>query len=149
MKKESSFYEKSTDPVWIFISLLACQIVLVLGAKLLGIMNVFQASERFPWMAGAAMLFVFSMFSCLLLIPAKDVSIYIKRAMYSFMGLIFFTYVVAWLFTGKMIDEVGSFKWIYLVLTVGFLLFIGITVFVRQLITFAEEEDWQGPRRGR
>lgn len=147
MEKEPSFYEKSFDPLWLLLLLGGAQLVLILGAKLLEVMNLLETSERFPWMTGAAMLFIFSMFAALLLVSTKDIPKYIGRAIYGFMGLVLSTNLVAWLFTGKTINEVGSYRWMYLVLTVGFVVFLGIMVFVRQIITFAEEEEWDGPRR--
>ena len=147
MKKESSFYKKSFDPLRLFLLLAGGQLALVLGAKLLQIMKVIESSERFPWMAGAAVVYIFAMFAALLLIPAKSIPKYIGRAVYSFMGLVLSTNLIAWLFTGKTISEVGSYRWMYLVLTIGFIVFLGIMVFVRQIITFAEEEEWDGPRR--
>ena len=147
MKNESSFYPNSRNPLWILIWLGGCHVILVVGAKILQLMQVMETSERFPWMAGAAMLFVSAMFSAVLLVSTKNVSMYMPRVIYSFIGLIISTNLVAWLFTGKTIGEVGSFKWIYLVLTFAFLLFLGIMFFVRQMLTFAEEEEWEGPRR--
>jgi hypothetical protein len=147
MKDSTSFFDKPFDPLRLLMIIGIGYIILVLGGKLLEWTNMMEPSEKFPYMAGAASLFIFAMFGSMFIVKAKNVSKYIGRAIYCYLGLVVTTILISWLLTSKPIGEVGSYKWIYLVLTIGFMIFLGIMIFVRNIVEYAEKEEWHHPRQ--
>lgn len=147
MKESNSFYDRPFDPLRLFFIVGGGFIILALGAKMLEWTNMMEPSVKFPYMAGAASLFIFAMFGSLFIVKAKNVPKYLGRAIYSYLGLAATTILFSWLLTATSIGNVGTFKWIYMVLTIGFMIFLGIMVFVRKIVEFAEKEEWHHPRQ--
>lgn len=147
MQQKSTFFDKPFDPVRLLIYVFGGYLVLALGFKLFELANLTEPSIKFPYMVGAAFLFIFAMFGSLFVVKAKNVSKYLGRVIYCYLGLAAATILVSWLLTGKSIGEVGSFKWIYMVITVGQMIFLGIMFFARQIIEYAEKEEWHHPRQ--
>ena len=57
--------------------------------------------------------------------------------------------VLAYIFSSMTITEAGSFKWIFMVLTFGYLLFLSVMRFMRKIVEIAQKEDdkWMSRRK--
>ena len=91
------------------------------------------------------------MFNSVFSLSAENMLKYWGRSIYSYLGLAFASGVAAYFFSAMSIDEAGSYRWIYIVLTIGYLVFLGMMAFMRQIVEFAQREEWNHPRirRGR
>jgi len=67
--------------------------------------------------------------------------------MYSYLALAFATSMAAWGFSGIPLREAGSYRWIYIVVTVGFIVFLSMVNFMKMIVRFAEKEEWNQPRK--
>ncbi len=56
---------------------------------------------------------------------------------------------MAYLFSSLSLNEAGSYRWIFTVLSFGYLVFLSILGFVKRIVEFAEKEDWQRPKKRR
>lgn len=101
---------------------------------------------NFYWLIGVSLVFVFILFNCLFYIRVKFNAQYWKRSLLTFSGLFIFTIVGSRIFSGITIDEAESFRWIYVVVTISYFVFFGITSVVKYLIGIAEKEEWNGPK---
>jgi hypothetical protein len=70
-----------------------------------------------------------------------------NQSMIGYMGLAVANALLAQAMCGKSMGEVGSFKFLYLVATISFLVFISIVNMARQIVNFAEKEEWNQPRQ--
>ena len=62
------------------------------------------------------------------------------------MGLALTTGLFAWFVSSLSIGEAGSYKWIYFVVTIGYLVFLSMMGFMKNIVDFAQKEDWSHPR---
>lgn len=147
MEESTTFYDKPFNPVRLLLIIGAGYLIMAVGSKLLEWTHIIEPSVKFPYLAGGASLFIFAIFGSLFIVKAENVSKYLGRVIYCYLGLGATTILVSWLLTSKTIGEVGTFKWIYLVLTVGFMIFLGIMSFVRNIVEYAEKEEWHHPRQ--
>lgn len=120
-------------------------LVVNLLAKLLQISGM-QVTPRFPWMAAAAFLLLFSIFNSVASLFAADGVKYWGRSIYSFLGLALGSGLMAYVFSSLSISEAGSYRWIFVVLTFGYLVFISIINIARRIVEFAQREEWSHPR---
>lgn len=67
--------------------------------------------------------------------------------MYSFLGLAFLNGLAAWLISGVPIGQAQSYRWIYVVVTIGFLVFLSMVNLIKKIVQFAEREEWTQPRK--
>ena len=55
----------------------------------------------------------------------------------------------AYLFSSIPFGEAGTFKWLFIVFSFSYLIFLSIVRFMRNIVEFAEQEDWQAPKKKR
>jgi len=110
-------------------------------------LRVFILEPLFAWSIGAALLLFFALLNSLMSIRAKSFAKYWSASMYSYLGLAFATALAAWGFSGIPLGEAGSYRWIYIVVTVGFLVFLSMVNFMKIIVNFAEKEEWNQPRK--
>ncbi|MEO6038558.1 MAG: hypothetical protein ABIQ93_09095 [Saprospiraceae bacterium] len=113
---------------------------------LLTVTGFYPVERLFAWSIGAAFLLFFAMFNSLLSLRADNFAKYWAASMYSFLALALSTSGAAWMFSGVPIGEAESYRWIYIVVTFGFLVFLSLDNFMKIIVRFAEREEWNAPR---
>lgn len=112
--------------------------------------NRFQplnADPLFSWSIGAAFMLFFAMLNSILSLRADSFMKYWQASMYSYMLLAFGTAMAAWGLSGIPINDAGSYRWIYLVISIGFIVFLTMVNFMKIIVKFAEKEEWNQPRQ--
>lgn len=122
---------------------------IMLVGWLLGKAHIMTPDPLFPWSIAAAFMLLFALVNSLLSLRADSFTKYWGVSMYSYMGLAFCNALVAWLFSGISIGNAGSYRWIYIVVTIGFIVFLTLVNTVRRIVEFAEREEWNEPRKRR
>lgn len=146
MEENASLFEKSVSPVIQAAYTFAGVVVVSLLAKGVSASDSLAVSDRFPWMAAASFMLVFALFNAVYSASSKDIVKYYGRSIYSFLGLAAASGVFAWLLSSKTLDEAGSYRWIYLVITVGYIVFLCLMSFMRKVVDFAQKEEWNAPK---
>lgn len=141
----TAIINKTTDPIYQAVFSLAGVLITTIGAKMAGALGI-GIHERFPWMAAAAFMLLFAVFNSLISLTTKDMMWYWRRSIYSYMVLAAVSGLVAWAFSSLSIGEAGSFRWIYIVLTIGYMVFLSMMATVRKIVEFAQKEEWNQPR---
>ncbi len=139
-----SIYEQRFDPVKQAAIALAGVLVFNLVAKALQLGGAVEGN-RFPWMTAASFMLLFALFNSVFSVATDNMMKYWGRSLYSFMGLAVIAGLLAWAFSGLTISEAGSYRWIYIVVTIGYLVFLAMMAFMRQVVDFAQKEEWNAP----
>ena len=143
---ETSIFTRRVDPVLQAGVILAMVFVIDIFSVIISGTNTVGVSNRFPWLCAASFMLFFALFNAVLSASAKNTAKYWGRSMYSFMGLALGAGLLAWGFSGLTIRQAGSYQWIYLVVTVGYLVFLGMISLIKNVVTFAQREEWNKPR---
>ncbi|HRI58315.1 MAG TPA: hypothetical protein PK228_01285 [Saprospiraceae bacterium] len=146
--KESD-YKKLDNPIAQAIVVLAGAIALMSGGWLLTVTRIYPVDALFAWSIAAAFMLLFAMLNSLMSLRADSIMKYWAPSMYSYLGLALCTGLAAWLFSGIPLRDAGTYRWIYIVVTVGFLVFLSMVNFMKKIVQFAEREEWNQPRRRR
>jgi hypothetical protein len=144
--QKTSVFNRAYDPVIQAAVTLGAVILFVLVAKLINLTGLMDVPQRFPWMTAASFMLLFAMGNSVFSLASENMLKYWGRSIYSYLGLAVLSGVVAYFSSSMSIDEAGSYRWIYLVLTVGYLVFLGMMAFMRQIVDFAQKEEWNHPR---
>ncbi len=105
-------------------------------------MNLSEDLARsFPWMIGVAFMLVFAIFNSILWIPAKNMMTYLSESMTCYVLLAIASGIFSFLITGENPNEVGSIKWIFIVMTIGYFVFLGIMGFIKRFALFLNHEE--------
>lgn len=145
-KPQDSFSENINNPIIQAAVMLGGSIVITILAKGMAAMGIIDISDRFPWMSAAAFMLCFSAFNSVFSLSAPNMMKYLGKSIYCFMGLALTTGLFAWFVSSLSIGEAGSYKWIYFVVTIGYLVFLSMMGFMKNIVDFAQKEDWSHPR---
>ncbi|MEQ8703431.1 MAG: hypothetical protein RIC19_05910 [Phaeodactylibacter sp.] len=145
-EQKTSVFDRAYDPVIQAAVTFGAVILFILTAKLINLTGLMDIPQRFPWMTAASFMLLFAMGNSVFSLASENMLKYWGRSIYSYLGLAALSGVVAYFASSMSIDEAGSYRWIYLVLTVGYLVFLGMMAFMRQIVDFAQKEEWNHPR---
>lgn len=146
MTKIDIYFNRFTSPYLQAASLLALSAVIMLVAKLVEWSQLLKVNPNFPWLSAASFMLMFAIFNSISSIAAKDGGKYWSQSIMSFMGLAAGAGFFAYLFSSRSIWEAGSYSWIYIVLAFGYLVFLGIIGMMKNIVEFAQREEWTQPR---
>jgi len=144
--KESD-YKKIDSPIAQALLVLGGALVLMVCGWLLTVSKIYPVDRLYAWSIAAAFMLLFAMLNSLMSLRADSFTKYWGTSMYTYLGLALCTGLAAWLFSGIPLRDAGTYRWIYLVVTVGFLVFLSMVNFMKRIVQFAEKEDWNQPRR--
>lgn len=94
-----------------------------------------------PWIVSTAMILFFIILNTIVGLLIENALPYWSVSIISFIGLLGFAYGWCFLLTGKHIDEVGSFRWLWMVLTLVYLVFYVITRSMKRIVDLAIKQD--------
>ena len=94
-----------------------------------------------PWVVLCGMILFFALVNSVLSFGAADGNKYWLQSIISFAVLLVFGGLMAWAISGVPIGEAGSVKWLYFVLTFGYLVFLSIVNFIKFLVVLAKKQD--------
>ncbi len=104
-------------------------------------LGIYSLQSYFPWTVAAAMTLFFAVGNSILSLGATNQNKYWGNSIMSYMGLLLFGGFIAWLFSGLNIYEAKSFRWIYIVFTFGYLLFLCMVRAMRKIVQIAQKQD--------
>ena len=146
----SAFFEKNiTRPALQASVVFAAGLVFMTIGWLLTISGIFAVDRLFGWSVAASLALLFAIFNSLISIRATHAGKYFGESIYSYMALAAGSGTAAWLFTGVAIRDASTYRWIFIVVTFGFLVFLSMVNFMKKIVNFAEREEWNQPRKRR
>ncbi len=142
-----AFFERKIDPLLqaaVFFGISVAAMLLVVLFRWLG---WFSIDRVFPWSVATAFLLMYAVGSSVLSLNAGSSLKYWGRSVYGFIGLAFANGGAAWLTSGLTLAEANSYRSIYIVISICFLVFLSVINLMRKIVAFAEREEWNAPRR--
>jgi hypothetical protein len=137
----SSFMDRMSNPIIQASIVLSGVLIFMLVTKILKWSGSVIVNNSIFWViAGAAILF-FALFNSVISLSVKDMNQYWTRSTASYTVLMVSSGCFAYLFSSMTMTEAGTFKWIFMVLTFGYLLFLSIMRFMRKIVQIAQQED--------
>lgn len=122
------------------------QLAVVLTLMLLFLIGhrLFGGADRDPltawWIAGSFVLF-FAFFNAIIGLATKAKGKYQIFSIPAFLGVVLFSAIIAELFSGVSIHDAGSYRWIFIVIAIVYLVFLAITNLMRTIIEIAIDQD--------
>ncbi len=121
-------------------ALLGALSFMILGT-LLSSIGWMKGGVKLPWVTAGAFILMYSVFNSINSFSTKNMMFYYRDSIFSFIGLVISASGFAYLFSGTPINDAGSFRWIYLTLTIAYFVFIGITTFIRFIFIVLQTEE--------
>lgn len=133
-----SILEKKIHPIKQAIAIGALVVFFLLIAKVVQSDN---PDGTVFWEIGASGLLFYALINSVLSIGYENQNYYWLYSIIGFAGLMVICGGLSFMFSGTNIDEAGSFRWIFLVFTMGYLILLSIVRTMKKIITIAQRED--------
>ena len=143
---DQSFLGKAYNPFLLAAAIFGAHIVVVLFAKFFHWAGIVEVGQRFPWLSAVAFLLFYAVFNSIFSLSSQNTTKYWARSVFSFIALAAANGISAYLLSSLTIDEAGSFRWLYVVVSFGYLVFLSIVNLIKKIVEFAEREEWNHPR---
>jgi len=143
---EKSFFGKAFNPFLLAAAIFGAHLLVVLAAKFIQWAGIAEVGQRFPWLSAVAFLLFYAIFNSIFSLGSKATGKYWMRSIISFIGLAFANGFSAYLFSSLTMDEAGSFRWLFIVVSVGYLVFVSIANGIKKIVEIAQREEWNQPR---
>jgi len=126
-------------------ALLAAGLILLFGLVdlMLPHRDTFLDPGHTPWAISTAMILCFVILNAITVIRTGESSRYWILSALFLAGLLAYSYLLSWLLSGRQMDEVGSFRWLWFVLVFVWLIFHAIVRSIRRIVHIAIRQDEQ------
>lgn len=145
----TNLYKKLDRPHYQAIAVFGGALLLMLAGWALSAIGMVNHDPLFAWSIGGAFMLFYAILNSLMSLRTASFPKYWAASMYSYLGLTIATSLSAWAFSGIPLNEAGSYRWIYIVVTFGFLVFLSMVNFIKIIVRYAEKEEWNEPRKRR
>lgn len=143
---DTSIFESKIDPLYQAGGSLAAGFLFMLVGAAVGAGSEDFVTPKWPWLCAASFLLFFAVFNAIMSATSKNLMKYWGRSIYAFLGLAVLSGLLAWAFSGMSIGEAGSYKWMFFVVTFVYLVFLSMVAFMKQIVEFAQKEEWNRPK---
>ena len=145
-KSTSSLFERAFSPFYQALITYGGVIVVIAGSAIVKSTGLLSVPDRFPWLTAAAFLLLFALFNSVFALNSKHMGKYFGKSIYSFLGLALVTGLTAYVTSSISINDAGSYRWIYIVVTIGYMVFLSMVMMMKTIVEFAQREEWNQPR---
>ncbi len=99
------------------------------------------SNPKIYWEITAALILFFAMMNAVFTIAYEDLNYYWKFSIPSFALVLFGGCGLAFLFSGMTMNEAGTFKWILMIFSFGYLILMTMVRSMIKIIKMAQRED--------
>lgn len=99
------------------------------------------SAKNSTWILMTTCILFYAVVSSVLSLFSKSPNRYWRDAIFSYVGLMIVCAGTATLLSGISMDEAGSFRWLFLVLSLGYLVFLSIVRLMRRIVEIAIKQD--------
>jgi len=143
---DTSIFETKIDPIYQAAGALAAGFLFMLIGSAIGMGTEDVVTNTWPWLCATSFLLFYAVFNAIMSATSANLMKYWGRSIYSFVGLAVFSGLMAWAFSGLSIGAAGSYKWMFFVVGFVYLVFLSMVAFMKQIVEFAQKEEWNKPK---
>lgn len=129
------------SPVWQAVLAAGLMLVFSLFDLLMPHRDQFMDPGFTSWAIATAMLLGYVILNAITVLRIDRDSRYWGWSVMSLLGLMTFSYLLSWLLSGRHIDEAGSFRWLWFVLTFVWMIFFAIARSIKRIVAIAIRQD--------
>lgn len=135
-----SLFERKLDPLIQagVTLLLSCVVMLITYG---GVSQSEDGQMDKIWLVSSSFVLIYVIFNSILSYGTDQVNRYVPRSVIGFVLLIVLSSVVAQMLSGIAIDDAGTYKWLFVVFTMCYMVFLVIVRMMRKIIDLAQEQD--------
>ncbi|HFC00537.1 MAG TPA: hypothetical protein ENJ53_07005 [Phaeodactylibacter sp.] len=126
---------------------LGSSVITMVLAKAATMSGIADFKEILPWIIATSFILFYVVFNTVFGLQTDDMNKYWVQSLISYAGLAIISGGLAYLFSSVSLNEAGTIKWIFYILTFAYLVFLSVVKFIKRIVTFAENETWDAPKK--
>ena len=130
-----------SNPLYQVLLVTGMTIVFTLVDKILPHSTTLLEPNSGTWIVGTAMILCFIILNTVVALKIEPIRPYWSKSITFYIGFLAFTYLWCWFLSGKHIDEAGSFRWLWFVLTLVYQIFFAIARSMKRIVDIAIRQD--------
>jgi len=138
---QSSILDRQISPYQQLMAVFGRTFILMLSSRLMPAVPYSSTAGIMPWVVLCGMILFFSLMNSILSFASTDGAKYWRDSIISFAVLLIAGGFLAWGLSGVPIGAAGSVRWIYFVLTFGYLVFLSIVNLIKFFVFLAQRQD--------
>jgi hypothetical protein len=139
--ESKSLYAKNISPL-IQVAVVICVILLFdLGALVLAPIESIPIKPGAPWMIFTSFVLCYALINSVLSISTSKQNRYWIYSILSYVVLLIVGSLISYLFSGLTMDEAGSYRWILLIFSMSYILFLLIVGAMKRIVNYAQKQD--------
>jgi hypothetical protein len=141
IKEPSKLIIMFSKPLYQALLVVAMTIVFSLIDKMMPHHTELLEINSGTWIVGTAMILCYIILNTIVALRIEPIIPYWSKSVTYYIGTLVFVYAWSYLLSGKSIDEAGSFRWLWLVLTLVYMVFFAIARSMKRIVDFALKQD--------
>ncbi len=138
--EQKSILDRQISPFYQVAAVLALSVVMMVLSGLMPAAPYSSTAPIMPWVVLCGMILFFALVNSVLSFAAVDGNKYWFQSIISFAGLLVVGGFIAWGISGVSIGNAGSVRWLYFVLTFGYLVFLSIVNLIKFFVKLAQRQ---------
>jgi len=130
-----------SKPLYQFLLVIAMSIVFSLVDKVMPHHSAILELNSGTWIVATAMILCFIILNTIVALRIEPIIPYWTKSVIFYIVLLVFSYGWSYLLSGKDIDDAGSFRWLWLVLTLVYMIFFAIARSMKRIVDYANRQD--------
>jgi hypothetical protein len=102
--------------------------------------SVFEKDSG-PWIVSTAMVLCFVILNSIIALRIESIVPYWSQSVIFYFALLAFSYGWSYLLSGLHIDDAGTIRWLWFVITLVYMVFFAIARSVKGIVDIANEQD--------
>lgn len=123
-------------------ALVACMILLfTLVDYVLPHSNTLFEKNSGPWIVSTAMVLCYVILNSIVALRIEPIVPYWSKSVIYYFALLALSYAWSFILSGLHIDDAGSIRWLWFVITLVYMVFFGIARSVKNIVDIADRQD--------
>jgi len=141
MQKSSRLVTVFSKPLYQAL-LIGCMILLfTLVDYILPHSNSLFEKNSGPWIVATAMMLCYVILNSIVALRIEPIVPYWSQSVIYYFALLAFSYGWCYLLSGLLIDDAGSIRWLWFVITLVYMVFFAISRSVKNIVDIANRQD--------
>jgi hypothetical protein len=136
-----SILDKQVSPFLQLGGVLILAVILMAFSGLIPAAKYSSTAHIMPWVILCGMILFFALVNSVLSFGATNGNKYWMQSIISFGLLLVLGGLIAWAISGVSINDAGSVRWLYFVMTFGYLVFLSIVNLIKFFVKLAKRQD--------
>lgn len=138
---EKSLYAKNISPFIQGGAVIGAILLFNLFSWLISLTGLLPIKDTAPWLIFTSFVLCYALVNSVLSISSHDRNKYWMHSIISFVAICLVGGIVSYLISGLTMDEAGSYRWILIVFSIGYILFLSIVRAMQKIVTIAQKQD--------